>query len=88
MENIILLSLFVLVFFVIFRVIEMKFIEKEWKPLKIMVRESFIVFISGCLGGFLFFFMNTSVQDFFNIITENNVLDVNGTQIFTDKPDF
>lgn len=88
MENIILLALFVLVFFVIIRVIEMKFIEKEWKPLKIIVRDSVIVFISGCLGGFLFFYMNTSIKDFFNIITENNVLDVNGTQIFTDKPDF
>jgi cytosine/uracil/thiamine/allantoin permease len=88
MENIILLSLFVLICFIIFRIVEMKFIEKEWKPIKIMVRESIIVFISGCLGGFIYYYLNSSIYDFFNTITENKVLDMNGTQVFTDKPDF
>jgi len=90
MEKVILLSLFIVVFFLVFKVVEMKFVEKEWKPLKIIVRDTVMVFVASCLGGFIFLSLNTTIDDFFHVITETPALDVGGgnTEIFTGNPEF
>ena len=50
MEKIIFFSLVVTVLFLIFKIIEMKYIEKEWAPVKILVRDVVMVFVSSFLG--------------------------------------
>ena len=66
----------------------MKYISKEWKPLKIVIRDSVIVFISGFISIVLFFMSNGDVTDFFNVITENKTLKPSATEVFTGEPGF
>jgi hypothetical protein len=66
----------------------MKFVDKEWKPLKSIIRDAFFVFISSAVGGFLLFQVDSSVTDFLNLVTENKSFNMNTTQIFTDEPGF
>jgi hypothetical protein len=66
----------------------MKFVDKEWKPLKGIIRDAFFVFISSAVGGFLSFQLDSSVTDLLNLVTENKSFNMNTTQIFTDEPGF
>lgn len=66
----------------------MKYLEKEIKPLKYIIRDAFIVFTSAFLCAFGFFYMKGSIRDFFNIVTENKTLNMDTAQIFTDLPGF
>ena len=50
MENIFILSGIIAVVFFIIKFLEMRFIEKETKPLKILFRDTIIVYISSILG--------------------------------------
>lgn len=66
----------------------MRYLEKEKKPLKFFVRDAIIVFLSGVASTFSFFYLETYISDFFNIVTETTTLNTNATQIFTDSPGF
>lgn len=66
----------------------MKYLEKEMKPLKYIVRDAVMVFASAFGASFAAFYMRGSVTDFFNIVTENKVLNTDVTQVFTDAPGF
>jgi len=66
----------------------MKFVDKEWKPLKNIIRDSVVVFVSTMIGAFLLFQMDGSVTDFLNIVTDNKSFNMASTQIFTDAPGF
>ena len=85
-ENIILLAFFVTLLFLIMKFIEMRFIEKEYKPLKYVVRDAIMVFFSTVTTNYAFIYMNGTVKDFMNVITETKTLDPESTQIFTDLP--
>jgi hypothetical protein len=88
MEKVFIISIFVTVLFCIVKFIEMRYLEKETKPLKYFVRDAIIVFLSGLASTFAFFYLETSISEFFNIVTETKTLDTNSTQIFTDTPGF
>lgn len=88
MEKVLILSIIVTCIFVFLKVLEMKFVDKEWKPLKSIIRDAFFVFISSAVGGFLLFQVDSSVTDFLNLVTENKSFNMNTTQIFTDEPGF
>jgi len=88
MEKVFILSIIVTCIFVILKVIEMKFIDKEFKPLKIMIRDSVVVFTSTMIGSFILFNMDGSVTDFLNVVTNNKSFNMSETQIFTDSPGF
>ena len=88
MEKVFILSIIVTCIFVFLKVLEMKFVDKEWKPLKGIIRDAFFVFISSAIGGFLLFQVDSSVTDFLNLVTENKSFNMNTTQIFTDEPGF
>jgi len=88
MEKVFILSIIVTCVFVFLKVLEMKFVDKEWKPLKGIIRDAFFVFISSAVGGFLLFQVDSSVTDFLNLVTENKSFNMNTTQIFTDEPGF
>ena len=88
MEKMFILSIIVTCLFVFIKVLEMKFVDKEWKPLKIIIRDAVIVFVSSLVGGFLLFQVDSSVTDFLNVVTENKSFNMSATQIFTDDPGF
>lgn len=88
MENLFLFAIFTTILFVITKLIEMKYLEKEFKPLKYIVRDATIVFTSALAASYGFFYMNGSFTDFFNIVTENKTMNIDSTQIFTDSPGF
>ena len=70
------------------KMLQMKFLEKEMRPLKELVRDAIMVFIASFAGYFVYFRMDGTVSDFFNAVTETNVISSANTEIFTDKPDF
>lgn len=88
MENLFLFAIFTTVLFVFIKVVEMKYLDKELKPLKVIVRDAVIVFASAFIAAYGFFFMKGSFTDFLNIVTENKTLRMDATQIFTDAPAF
>jgi hypothetical protein len=65
----------------------MKYVEKETKPLKFLVRDAFVVFASAFLPIFVFFQMSGTFNTLFGIGGGggDNIIQ---TQIFTDTPGF
>jgi hypothetical protein len=90
MENVIVVALIVSLVFCVFKLIEMKVFEKpkEMKPLKFFVRDVVLVFVSACIGAFVYFNTDGTVNDFFNTITETKVLTSGPAPVFTDAPGF
>jgi uncharacterized membrane protein len=88
MEKTLILAGLVTFLFSLFKLLEMKYIDKEWKPIKYLVRESLIVFISSFVGTFIFLQSQGTFSDFINVITDNKSLDLKGTQVFTGDPEF
>ena len=90
LDKVILISSLVTLLFCFCKFIEMKFIEKEMKPVKFIIRDAAYVFASSLIGVFCFLNMNTSIKDFMNVITDNKSIDVTSgtTQIFTGAPEF
>jgi len=66
----------------------MKYLENELKPLKFFVRDAIIVFSSSIVATYVCFHLDSSITDFFNVITESKNLSVASTEIFTDAPGF
>ena len=66
----------------------MKYVSKEWKPLKYVIRDAAIVFTSSISALFAFNVSNGSMTDFFNIVTDNKVLNPSATEVFTGDPGF
>ena len=77
MSNIFINSAVISIIFLITKFLEMRFIEKESKPLKILIRDSLIVYFSVIAGHYL-------------LIQVNPIMHTGGStpQIFTDNPDF
>ena len=88
MEKVFMISVLVTLFFCITKVIEMKYIDKEWKPLKILVRDALTVFACTAAATFLVFHMDSAVGDFLNIMTDSKSSNMAATQVFTDEPGF
>ena len=68
--------------------LEMKYLEQEMKPLKYIIRDAVIVFVSSLASAFGVFYMKNSISDFLNVVTENKGISSEATQIFTDAPEF
>lgn len=81
-------SLIIVLFYSLMKFAEMKFIEKEMKPLKILIRDSFLVFISSFVGSYLFINYHQTFSNFFSVVTDTNMLDMTDTKVYTDKPTF
>jgi hypothetical protein len=88
MEKVATIAFLVVLIFCLAKFLEMKYLEKEWKPLKNLVRDAIIVFSSTSIGAYIYFHMDGSMKDFLNIVTENKSLNVAAPQIFTDEPGF
>ena len=88
MDKVFIIAIFTTLLFSIIKFIEMRYLDKEKKPLKIIVRDTIIVFLSSVVATLSFFYLENYISDFFNIVTETKTLNTNATQIFTDAPGF
>jgi hypothetical protein len=75
MENIFLLSGIVALIFLIVKFMELRFVEKENKALKFLIRDSLLVYFCVLGGHFLY--------DQFRPVVKNGI-----TPVFTGTPDF
>jgi hypothetical protein len=80
MGNIFLLATIISVTYFIAKFIEMRFIEKENKPLKLLIRDSLLVYFSVVFGYFILGQINP-------LLKGGSVGNVT-TPVFTDNPGF
>ena len=88
MEKVFMMAIIITILFLGSKVLEMKYIDKEWKPMKFVVRDGITVFACAALGSFLYLHLDGSVVDFLNVVTKNKTFDMSQTQVFTDEPGF
>ena len=91
MENIFIIAIVSTILFCLAKFLDMKYIGKESKPLKIIVRDAIIVFACSASAAFVFFNMNSSISEMLNIMTDTKTVPIGGigaTEIFTDSPGF
>jgi len=79
MDNIFFVAAVISVVFLIAKFIEMRFVEKENKPLKFLIRDSLLVYISVIIGSFIL----DQLKPVMNEIVVSEV-----PLAFTDNPSF
>lgn len=79
MNNIFIISLVISIIFLIFKFLEMRFIDKENKPVKFLIRDTLIVYLCVTVG-------NIILQQLEPIL-ETNIINV-APSAFTDNPNF
>jgi len=88
MEQVFFIAVFTVVVFLLIKFAESKYLDKESKPLKLLVRDALVVFVSAMTAAFGFFYFQTTIREFFNVVTDTTTLNSANTQIFTDTPGF
>lgn len=99
-QNILIIPIITTALFCVSKFAEMKFIDKDVKPVKVMFRDALIVFISSLTATYIFFHFSNNIQEFVNVITDSKatastILGGGGVggvssnaEIFTDNPTF
>jgi len=80
MENIFIIASLIAFFYIILKFIEMRFIEKNNKPLKVLIKDALVVYLCVVLGNFIVEQINPS------LLGEETTHTI--TQVFTDTPGF
>jgi len=80
MDNIFIIAAIISVIFILAKFIEMRFIEKEAKPLKLLIRDALVVYFSVISGYFILEQLKPMLQDG----GSSSVV----TPVFTDNPEF
>lgn len=80
MDNIFVIAAIISVIFLISKFIEMRFIEKETKPLKFLIRDSLLVYFSVVFGDFVIGQINPMIK--------GGAVTSTVTPVFTDNPGF
>ena len=75
MEKELAFAIITTVLYVILRCLEMKYIEKEWKPIRLLVRDTIMVFLSALVSSYIFVNYHQSFSNFFNVITDTAMMD-------------
>ena len=81
MNNIFIIAAIISVIFLIVKFIEMRYIEKESKPLKLLIRDALLVYFSVVMGYFI-------LEQIKPVIGDGNNLHGGNTLAFTDNPEF
>jgi hypothetical protein len=81
MENIFLFAGVISFIFVIMKFIEMRFVEKEAKPLKLLIRDALLVYFSIIFGYFV-------LEQLKPIMQTGGEMATTTTPVFTDNPGF
>jgi len=77
MDNIFVIAAIISIVFLIVKFLEMRFVEKESKPLKLLIRDALLVYLSVVASHYLIKQVNPIMHS------------VGGApQVFTDNPDF
>jgi hypothetical protein len=79
MDNIFIIAAIISVIFVIAKFVEMRFIDKESKPLKFLIRDALLVYVSVVLGHFIIGQLKPMIQ-------EGGA--ISAPQVFTGNPEF
>jgi hypothetical protein len=79
MDNIFLVAGIISVIFFIAKFLEMQYIEKESKPLKVLIRDTLVVYVSVVLGNFI-------MEQLTPVIKESSIME--SPAAFTDNPPF
>jgi len=85
LESIFVMALVVTGLFCLVKFIEMKYIEKEMKPLKYLVQDAAIVWGGSLIAGYV---VDKNVADFLSFMTDSKVENPAAALIFTDEPGF
>jgi putative effector of murein hydrolase len=90
METVFLFAILTTILFSFAKFVEMKYLDKttEIKPLKFFIRDAIIVFACSLVSAYGYFHLNSTVTDFFEVLTETKTIKPENTQIFTDDPAF
>lgn len=88
MENIFIFAGLVTFLYFVLKVIEMKYVDQELKPLKHIIRDISMVFVSSLVAAFVSSRYQTSINDFFHVMTKTKVMSNDQTQVFTGEPGF
>ena len=80
MDKIFVIAAIISVIFLISKFIEMRFVEKETKPLKFLIRDSLLVYFSVVFGDFVIGQIHPMIK--------GGTSDSTVTQVFTDNPGF
>jgi hypothetical protein len=88
MEKVFLFAICVTVLFAAVKIVEYKYLDKDEKALKAIVRDLLIVFGSAFATSTVFFQYNHTLDEFFSVITNSKTIRPERTQVFTGNPDF
>ena len=88
MEETFIVAVIITVSFCLSKFIERRYLGQEAKPLKDDVKESLIVMLCAVFGAYMYFNFQTTIRDFFNVVSETKILNTTTTQVFTDEPSF
>lgn len=80
MENIFIIAAVISIIFLLAKFVEMRFLEKENKPLKLLIRDALLVYFSVVFG----FFILEQLKPVMN----EGVETIKHAPVFTSNPDF
>lgn len=80
MDNIFIIATVISIVFLISKFIEMRFIDNESKPLKLLIRDTLLVYFSVISG----YFIMEQLKPVLETVGEN----ISAPQVFTDNPEF
>lgn len=80
MDNIFIIAAVISIVFLISKFIEMRFVDNENKPLKLLVRDTLLVYFSVIFG----YFIMEQIKPVLEIAGEG----ITTPQVFTDNPEF
>ena len=88
MDKMVMFAIATTVAFAVLKFVEMKFIDKEVKPLKYFVRDVILVFASSLFAAFVLLNYGNTVGDFMNVVTDSKVIPSGPVEVFTELPGF
>lgn len=87
MDSIASIVLVTTIFYIVVKIIEMKFIQKEMRPMKELMRDSAVVALSCGVAVFSVMTLNKPVGGFIDAITEKTAIPA-AANVFTGDPGF
>jgi hypothetical protein len=80
MDNIFIIAMVISIVFFNSKFVEMRFIDNESKPLKLLIRDTLLVYFSVISG----YFIMEQLKPVLETVGEN----ISAPQVFTDNPEF
>ena len=79
MENTFVIAAIISITFLLAKFLEMRYVDNEPKPLKLLIRDALVVYVSVVISGFIMDQLNTVINE-----TKDTVTPL----VFTDNPPF